>query len=127
MSERHPLASPGAWVELRDVGELRAGDQMDVMGAMDDLEAAGRMYGQMTNALAAVMVVNWQLPSPLPLPSQDVKALRLMEIDDYNRLVGLLTPAMTRIFPGETEPASVQEAAAAQVDPASPTVPTVES
>jgi len=127
MSQRHPLASSGAWVELRDVSELKAGDQMDVMDALSDIEASGRMFGQMKNALAAVMVVTWELPSPLPIPGQDIKALRLMEIDDYNRLTTLLEPAMERIFPGDAEPATAQEVAKAQVDPASPTGPTVES
>jgi len=118
MSQRHALASDGAWVELRDPTELRAGDQMDVQDAM---EADGniKMMRQMRNALITLLVVNWSLP--LPIPSQSPESLRLLEIPDYNALKKLVEPAEDLLFPPDPEPEDAAVLEAAKADPTSPT------
>lgn len=120
MSQRHPLASEGAWVELRDPTELRAGDQMDIQDAMD-ADGSGKMMRQMWNALIAALVVNWQLPVQLPIPSQAPESLRMLEIRDYQALKKLVEPAQELIFPSDPEPEDAKELQAQQADPASPT------
>jgi hypothetical protein len=127
MPERHPLATEGSWVELRDPHELKAGDQMDVQDAME-ADTSGKLMRQMTNAVISVLVVNWHLPSnPLPIPSQAPDALRMLDIRDYNALKKLVDPAQELIFPSDPEPEDAKALAAAQADPASPTAPTAES
>jgi hypothetical protein len=126
MSQRYPLASEGAWVELRDPTELKAGDQMDIQDAMD-ADGSGRMMRQMRNALIVALVVNWQLPNQLPIPSQAPESLRMLEIRDYNALKKLVEPAEDLIFPSDPEPEDAQVLEAQQADPASPTGAGVES
>lgn len=126
MSQRHALASEGAWVELRDPTELKAGDQMDIQDAMD-ADSSGKMVRQMNNALIVVLVVNWQLPTPLPIPSQSQDSLRLMEIRDYQALKKLVEPAQDLVFPSDPTPEDPKVLEAAQADPASPTGAAVES
>lgn len=120
MSQRHPLASPDSWVELRDPTELVAGDQMDIQDAME-AEGNGQIVRQMRNAIITVLVVNWQLPSPLPIPSESPDSLRLMKIPDYVALKKLIGPAEDIIFPPDAEPEDPQVLEAAKADPASPT------
>lgn len=117
MNQRHPLASPDSWVELRDPKELLAGDQMDIQDAMTG--DGGAMLRQMKAAIAAVLVENWSLP--LPVPSKDPQALRLMTIPDYQALKKLLDPAEDLIFPSDPEPEDAAALAEAEADPASPT------
>lgn len=126
MSQRHPLASDGAWVELRDPRELKAGDQMDIQDAME-ADTSGRLMRQMTNAIITALVVNWQLPVQLPIPSQAPDALRRMELADYNRLKKLCEPAQELLFPSDADPQDAEQLAAAAADPASPTAPTAGS
>jgi hypothetical protein len=125
MGQRHALATEGSWVELRDVNELRAGDQMDINAAMDD-DATPRMrVVQMYNALATVLVQNWSLPLPIPSQAPGTKdssgSLRLMEIKDYEALKTLVAPALDVVFPGDPEPDTPEALEAAKANPASPT------
>jgi hypothetical protein len=117
MAQRHALASPDSWVELRDPTELRAGDQMDIQDAMTG--EGGAMIRQMRNALIGVLVLNWSLPLPVPLKAPE--SLRLMEIRDYQALKKLVEPAEDLLFPSDPEPEDAAALAAAQADPASPT------
>lgn len=126
MSQRHALASPDAWVELRDATDLKAGDQMDIQDAMAS-ETSGKLMREMTNAVIAALVVNWFLPQQLPIPSLSPDALRMMEIPDYNALKKLIEPAQELIFPADPEPKTAEALAAAEADPASPTGAVVES
>lgn len=126
MSQRHALASEGAWVELRDPTELKAGDQMDIQDAMD-ADGSGKLVRQMFNALMVVLVVNWQLPVPLPIPSQAAESLRRMEIRDYQALKKLVEPAQDLVFPSDPTPEDPEALKEAQADPASPTGAVVES
>lgn len=120
MSQRHALASPDAWVELRDPTELRAGDQMDIQDAMES-ETSGKLMREMTNAIITALVVSWQLPVPLPIPSVAPEALRMMEIADYNALKKLVEPSHELIFPSDPQPEDAKVLAAAQADLMSPT------
>jgi hypothetical protein len=126
MSEQHPLASPGAWVVLRDPRELRSGDKKAVLRSVTDTENKMAAGLDMADGLMAMLVMNWQLPSQLPLPSQDPKVLDMLEIVDYDALTELIKPAQELLFPGnpDIEKASPEEQAAAVADPASPTTPT---
>lgn len=126
MSQRHALASPDSWVELRDPTELKAGDQMDIQDAMA-AETSGKLMREMTNAVITALVVTWQLPQPLPIPSESPEVLRMMEIGDYNALKKLVEPATELIFPSDPQPADAAALEAAQADPASPTGAGVES
>lgn len=127
MSERHPLASEGAWVELRDPRELKSGDKKRVMRTITDLDHKMAAGIDMTDGLMAMLVVNWQLPAPLPLPSQDPTVLDMLEVPDYDKLAELIKPAQELLFPGTPDPATPEERAAQIKDPASPTAPTVDS
>lgn len=127
MSERHALASEGAWVELRDVRELTYGDRQTAMRAVrknDDGMGPGL---DITNALIALLVVNWQLPQPLPMPSQDPSVIQRLGIEDGVALEALVTPALKVLFPDSVEPETPEAQAQAMSDPASPTVPSVDS
>jgi hypothetical protein len=99
---------------------------MDIQDAMD-ADGSGRMMRQMRNALIAALVVNWQLPNQLPIPSQAPESLRMLEIRDYNALKKLVEPAEDLIFPSDPEPEDAQVLQAQQADPASPTGAGVES
>jgi hypothetical protein len=126
MSERHALASPGAWVELRDPRELKSGDKKRVLRSITDTDTKMAAGIDMSDGLIAMLVTNWQLPSPLPLPSQDPAVLDMLEIPDYDKLTELIEPARELLFPGSPgiEDASPEEQAKAVADPASPTPPT---
>jgi hypothetical protein len=126
MSVRHPLATTGSWVELRDPTELKAGDQMDVQDAMAS-ETSGKLMREMVNAIICALVVNWSLPQQLPIPSQAPEALRMMEIADYNALKKLVEPAQELIFPSDSQPEDPQVLEAAKADLASPTGAAAES
>ncbi|MEU5426832.1 hypothetical protein AB0H73_14680 [Streptomyces olivoreticuli] len=126
MSERHPLASEGAWVELRDPRELKSGDKKRIMRCVTDLDDKMGVGLDMTDGLMTALVINWQLPSQLPLPSQDRAVLDMMECPDYDALTELVKPAQELLFPGSPDPATPDEQAAQLKDPASPTVPTVD-
>lgn len=127
MSERHALASEGAWVELRDPKELKSGDKKKVLRAVSDIQKVMSAGLEITDGLTAMLVVNWQLPTQLPLPSQDITVLDMLEIPDYDRLTELVGPAQKLLFPGSAQPDTPQEQAQAVADPGSPTAPTVVS
>jgi len=100
---------------------------MDVMDSLPDDSSGAVRFRAVRNALITALVTNWQLPTPLPLPQVDAGVLRMLEIEDYNRLCELVEPAIARIFPAPVDPATPDEHAAAVADPASPTGPTAGS
>jgi len=133
---RHVLKSDGAWVELRDVEDLRARDRKAVeaiiMGAIDvDMDtgriAAGRgAIAQIMNgapdAVASQLIGAWEIPyAPgLQLPRLDPDALGELRLDDYRMLMDLVAPAVALLMPGRSnnpddhnKPASPSEPASA--------------
>ncbi|MFE9448266.1 hypothetical protein [Streptomyces sp. NPDC006739] len=128
MSQRHPLATPGAWVELRDPSELRYGDKQAVQSGIADVENKGALGVNLNTSLISLLVVNWEIPGQmLPLPSQDPSVIGMLTIADGNALEKLITPARELLFPGDPESATAEEQTAAAADPASPTAPTAGS
>jgi hypothetical protein len=116
MSERVPLATPDSWVQLRDPHTLKSGDKRRVLRAIRDTEEAGAVALSMLDAITVVAIEAWSLQ--LPIPAQDVTALDLMEISDYDMLSDLLGPTQEALFPTPVEDTPEQ-----QEDPASPTEP----
>ena len=124
MSERHPLATEGSWVELKDPSELRYGDKLRVLKAVSKGEGDGV---DVMCALYQLLIVSWQLPTPLPIPAQDINVVYMLEMGDGDALEELVTPARERLFPGTSEPETPEALAEAVADPASPTTPSVDS
>ena len=117
MSEREPLHSPDSWVQLRDPKTLRSGDKRAVLRQMQDFkERPGAATLTILDAITIIMVEGWSFQ--LPLPKIAIESLDLLEIEDYDRIIDLVTPAQERLFP--TPPAATPEQ---QADEASPTVP----
>lgn len=116
MSDRQNLATEGSWVQLRDPRTLKSGAKRAVLRSIREGEEAGAVAISMQDAVAVVAVEAWSLP--LPLPSQDVKVMDLMEIADYDRLCELLGPTQEALFPTAVEATPEQMA-----DEASPTEP----
>lgn len=124
MSERHALASEGAWVELRDPKELKAGAKRTLMRTIGNPETvtAGSIAIDMTDGLIMLLVENWELPTQIPVPTTLEgwrQALDMMEIGDYDQLMELVGPAQELLF-GSKKPEATPEQRA---DPASPTTP----
>lgn len=118
MSERHALTAPKSWVELRDPKELLAGDRMDIDDAVVGPNPT-KLLREMTDGVITKLIVNWSLP--LPIPSVDPKALRLLSLQDYALLKKLVADAEALIFPDDPEPEDPKALEAAKEDPASPT------
>jgi hypothetical protein len=87
-----------------------------VLRAIRDTDDAGQVALGMLDAIATVAIESWSLA--LPVPSQDIAALDLMEIADYDALSDLLGPTQEALFPTAVEATEEQTA-----DPASPTEP----
>ena len=135
MSERHVLKSDGAWVELRDVHDLRARDRKKVAATMtsairitdfsegtmdaDTSQVMEAYQNGVPEAIAAVMISTWDIPY-LPdakIPSIDPEVLGELLLDDYDRLMELIEPARALLLPNSsTDPDDYD-------DPASPSEP----
>lgn len=115
MTTRHPLKSSGAWVELRDVEDLRARDRKAVskivMSAITfDLDsgevtagpdAATRIVDETPDAVAAQLITSWEIPY-LPdarIPRLEPEMLDELLIEDYDRLRELVEPAVALLMP----------------------------
>lgn len=132
MATRHSLKSDGAWVDLRDIEDLRARDKKKVdallMGQVrTDLDGnveldRGALQAIMTgipDAVASLLVCGWEIPySPdALLPSIDPDSLDDLRLDDYARLLELVEPAVALFMPHRSD--NVDDHA----DPASPSEP----
>lgn len=126
MSTRHSLPSEGCWVELKDFTDLRYGDKQSIQAAIDNPQRTMQAGVELVNALYALLIVSWQLPSPLPVPAQDPSVVAMLSIADGNALEEMIKPAQELLFPGTAEPETPEALAEAVADPASPTVPTVD-
>lgn len=129
---RHDLVTEGAWVELRDVEDLRAKDRKKVnaivMSAVSvDLDGEVTTGPEMVSlimeaapdAVIGLLVAAWEIPY-LPdaqLPCLDVDALGELKLDDYDRLKELVAPAQALLMPHSSN--NVDDHA----DPRSPSEP----
>lgn len=129
---RHVLKSDGAWVELRDVEDLRARDrkkidalmaeQVSVDGDGDVSMNRGAVFTIMRGipeAVAALLISAWEIPyqPDAQLPSVDPESLDDLRLDDYNRLLELAEPAVSLFMPGRSNNPDDH------ADPASPSGP----
>lgn len=112
---RHELKTDGAWVELRDVADLRARDRKKVdavvmsavtfdmeTGAVEASPDALEKVASGTNdATAAVLISAWEIPylPDAPLPRLDAEALGELMLADYDRLMELIRPAVDALNP----------------------------
>lgn len=115
---QHSLKSDGAWVELRDVEDLRAKDakavENAVMSAIEvDIDtgrvAAGKgAISQIVNgapeAVAVQLVVAWYIPylPDAPLPRLNPEILGELSLADHRRLMELIEPAVAMLMPGRS-------------------------
>jgi hypothetical protein len=134
VSERHVLKSDGAWVELRDLLDVRARDRKKVMavmtsairitdfttGEMDaDTTAVMQAYESgIPEAVAAMLITAWEIPyaPDAKLPHIDVDSLGDLRLDDYDRLMEIIKPAMDLLMPKSVSPDDY-------ADPTSPSEP----
>jgi hypothetical protein len=132
---QHPLKSDGAWVELRDVEDLRARDRKAVeaiiMSAVEvDMEtghvAAGRgaiaqiMTGA-PEAVATQLITAWEIPymPDAQLPRLDPEAIGDLRLDDHRRLMELVEPAVALLMPGRSNNPDDHDKPASPGEPAS--------
>ena len=118
MTTRHVLKSDGAWVELRDVDDLRARDKKRVVAAVTELvkvdvesgsvgtgpDVIRRIVQDITDVVAGLLVTAWEIPY-LPdarLPSIDAESLDDLRLDDYARLQELVEPVVSLLMPGSS-------------------------
>ena len=132
MATRHSLKSDGAWVELRDIEDLRARDKKKIdallMGQLSadldgnvelDRGVVRAILSEVPDAVIAMLVCGWEIPySPdARLPSIDPESVDDLRLDDYNRLLELIEPALALFMPGRSD--NVDDHA----NPASPSEP----
>jgi hypothetical protein len=136
---RHVLKSDGAWVDLRDVSLVRAGERKQAMGkaleaaaysgGKDDpsIDAVIKMLGATTDFAefaAAAVLVKWFVPYLADAPVEHdrrnltgiVAQINDLTTDDYDRLMELIAPAAEALMPRISTPDDAD-------DPASPSEP----
>ena len=133
MNERHILKSDGAWVELRDLLDVRARDRKKVTGimtsavhitdlstgAMDaDADVVMKAYESIPEVVAALLITAWEIPyaPDAKLPSIDPDSIGDLRLDDYDRLMEIVKPAVDLLM---ARPPSPDDYA----DPTSPSEP----
>ena len=130
---RHVLKSDGAWVELRDLLDVRARDRRKVTAAMTagvsvDIET-GRIAADSARvmqafetdapeAVAALLITAWEIPymPDAKLPSIDPESVGELRLDDYDRLMEIIKPAVSLLLARRPSPDD-------HADPTSPSVP----
>lgn len=108
----------GGWIDLRDPEDLSEGDRQDIVLAVNETEktSALRLDFAMTNAIAAALIAQWNIPylaNPDEVTANPMRHLRPPDarvLDPYIRKTSRL------LFP---QPASVDD----YKDPSSPTEP----
>ena len=135
MSERHVLKSDGAWVEFRDLLDLRARDRKKINAVLtsgvgfdmdterptisDPARVMEAYQSDIPEAIAAVLISTWEIPY-LPdarIPSIDRDVLGELRLEDYDRLIELIEPARALLMPSDsTDPSGYD-------DPQSPSEP----
>jgi hypothetical protein len=129
---RHSLKSDGAWVELRDVEDLRARDKKKVDAVLTgqisadldgnvtvDRGAVAAVMSGVPDMVATLLVSAWEIPynPDAKLPSIDPESLEDLRLVDYDRLMELIEPAVRLFMPGRSD--NVDD----HTDPASPSEP----
>lgn len=110
---RHDLATPDAWVEMRDYRELRSRDRKLVMAAMfgkvDFADAeltlarptAGGLYSATVDAAevaASLLITSWNIPYLVDVPPT-LDAIGDLKIEDADALAELASPAVSALLP----------------------------
>lgn len=137
---RHSLKSDGAWVDLRDVSLVRAGERKQAMnkafeaaalsgGSTEDvsIDTMIKMLGATTDFAeyaAAAVIVKWFVPyladGPVEFDRRNltgtVAQINDLEVDDYDRLLELIAPAAEALMPQVASPDQAD-------DPKSPSGP----
>ena len=131
---RHSLKSDDAWVILRDVNTVRAGERKQAMnkafeaaalsgGKADDdisIDAMIKMLGATTDFAefaAAAVIVKWYVPylneAPVEFDRRNlvgtVAQINDLELDDYDRLLELIAPAAEALMPKVASPDQVDD------------------
>lgn len=129
---RHVLKTDGAWVELRDVEDLRAKDRKAIDAVITaqihvdldgNVEAGPELVEAIKNAapeaVAAQLISSWEIPylPDLRIPRLDPDALGELKLADYDRLMELIEPALKLLMPNSSR--NVDD----HGDPASPSEP----
>src|SRR5690606_30763981 len=129
---RHVLKTDGAWVELRDIEDLRAKDRRAIDAIITaqihidldgNVEAGPELVEAIKNAapeaVATQLISSWEIPY-LPdarIPRLDSDALGELKLADYDRLMELIEPALKLLMPNSSR--NVDD----HGDPASPSEP----
>lgn len=136
---RHVLKSDGAWVDLRDVSLVRAGERKLAMnkafeaarhgasGTEVSVETMIKLLSATTDFAeyaAAAVLVKWFVPYLDEAPAEHdrrnlpgiVAQINDLTGDDYDRLIELAGPAAEALMPRSSTPDDVD-------DPASPSEP----
>jgi len=116
---RHVLKTDRAWVELRDIEDLRAKDRKAVQAAVMagvevDMEtgrvsATKDVIAQFMSggpeAVAIRLVASWEIPylpdAPIPLVNPEI--LDELKLEDHARLMELVEPAVRLLMPGRSD------------------------
>jgi hypothetical protein len=94
----------GGYIVCRD--KLQAEDKFGVQDSLrfkvkdgQEQEVSGGITNTMRNALLAGIITEWSLDAPLPAqdPDAGMKAIRAMDIDDYNALQEAVEPLLEKV------------------------------
>jgi hypothetical protein len=138
MTTRHALKSDGAWVELRDIDDLRKRDrkkvdalingaveiEVDEDGEVTTTPSKGAVLSIMNgvpDVVATLLITAWELPyaPDAQLPSIDPEALDELRLDDHARLMELVDPVVALFMPGRSNNPDDYEKPASPSEPAS--------
>jgi hypothetical protein len=94
----------GGFVEVRD--KLQADDKFGVQNSIKfkvkdgkEQEVSGGITNDMRNALLASIITDWSLDAPIPSkdPGAGLKAIRAMDLDDYNAVQEAVEPLLEKV------------------------------
>jgi hypothetical protein len=110
MSETGMLVQPrldlpsGGWVEFKDPHDVRAKEKRRVMRSLTDPERAAVFAMDVTEGIAAMLIVRWEIPDcpNLPIPLDDLNMLDMLSIADYDAIIDATRPVIKLFFPDST-------------------------
>jgi hypothetical protein len=118
MTTRHVLKTDDAWVELRDIEDLRARDKKRVNAIVADLVTVDmegnvdtgphvirRIMQDVPDVVAGLLITSWSIPymPDVKIPSIDPEALDELKLDDYSRLLELVEPVVSLMMPNSSK------------------------